>query len=169
MGCHFLLQGNLPNPRIKPGSPALQADSLPTELVIPKLPSREFYQLLFPQTLYVCRRSGYNLVPSPLWQEKSVGWECPRLAQCCRFKACTGVSCLGPASQVSPSPLADPPGQVGFVPATQGTCVNKCFQCLLCVHAGERVDHIGPALLSLPFPGGDGRQRSRSCVRGERC
>ena len=31
MGCHFLLQGNLPNPGIKPGSPALQADSLPTE------------------------------------------------------------------------------------------------------------------------------------------
>ena len=33
MGCHFLLQGNLPNPGIKPGSPALQADSLPTELL----------------------------------------------------------------------------------------------------------------------------------------
>ena len=28
VGCHFLLQGNLPNPGIKPGSPALQADSL---------------------------------------------------------------------------------------------------------------------------------------------
>ena len=26
---HFLLQGNLPDPRIKPGSPALQAGSLP--------------------------------------------------------------------------------------------------------------------------------------------
>ena len=32
MGCHFLLQGNLPNPGIEPWSPALQADSLPTEL-----------------------------------------------------------------------------------------------------------------------------------------
>ena len=32
MGCHALLQGNLPNPGIEPGSPALQADSLPTEL-----------------------------------------------------------------------------------------------------------------------------------------
>ena len=31
MGCHALLQGNLPNPGIKPGSPALQADSLPSE------------------------------------------------------------------------------------------------------------------------------------------
>ena len=30
MGCHFLLQ-NLPNPGIEPGSPALQADSLPPE------------------------------------------------------------------------------------------------------------------------------------------
>ena len=28
MGCHFLLQGNLPNPGIEPGSPASQADSL---------------------------------------------------------------------------------------------------------------------------------------------
>ena len=32
MGCHALLQGNLPNPGIEPRSPALQADSLPTEL-----------------------------------------------------------------------------------------------------------------------------------------
>ena len=31
MDCHFLLQGNLPNPGIKPRSPALQADSLPSE------------------------------------------------------------------------------------------------------------------------------------------
>ena len=31
MGCHFLLQGILPNPGIQPGSPALQADSLPSE------------------------------------------------------------------------------------------------------------------------------------------
>ena len=33
VGCHFLLQGNLPNPGIEPKSPALQADSLPIELV----------------------------------------------------------------------------------------------------------------------------------------
>ena len=31
VGCHFLLQGNLPNPGIKPRSPALQADSFPSE------------------------------------------------------------------------------------------------------------------------------------------
>ena len=31
VGGHSLLQGNLPNPGIKPGSPALQADSLPSE------------------------------------------------------------------------------------------------------------------------------------------
>ena len=30
MGSLSLLQGNLPDPGIKPGSPALQADSLPT-------------------------------------------------------------------------------------------------------------------------------------------
>ena len=31
VGCHSLLQGDLPNPGIKPRSPALQADSLPSE------------------------------------------------------------------------------------------------------------------------------------------
>ena len=31
-GWPFLLAGDLPNPGIEPGSPALQADSLPTEL-----------------------------------------------------------------------------------------------------------------------------------------
>ena len=29
LGCHFLLQGNLPEPGIKPTSPALQANSVP--------------------------------------------------------------------------------------------------------------------------------------------
>ena len=32
VGCHALLQGNLPNPGIEPWSPALQVDSLPAEL-----------------------------------------------------------------------------------------------------------------------------------------
>ena len=32
VGCHFLLQGDLPDPGIEPGPPALQADSLPSEL-----------------------------------------------------------------------------------------------------------------------------------------
>ena len=31
VGCRFLLQGNLPNPGIEPGSPALQADALPSK------------------------------------------------------------------------------------------------------------------------------------------
>ena len=31
VGCHFLLQGNLPNPGIEPASSALQADSLQSE------------------------------------------------------------------------------------------------------------------------------------------
>ena len=31
VGSYFLLQGNLPDPGIKPGSPALQVDSLPSE------------------------------------------------------------------------------------------------------------------------------------------
>ena len=32
VGSLLLLQGDLPDPGIEPGSPALQADSLPTEL-----------------------------------------------------------------------------------------------------------------------------------------
>ena len=32
LGCHDLLQGNLPDPGIEPRSPALQADSFPFEL-----------------------------------------------------------------------------------------------------------------------------------------
>ena len=28
VGCHFLLQGNLPDPGIEPGSPTFQADAL---------------------------------------------------------------------------------------------------------------------------------------------
>ena len=32
VGCHFLLQRNLPDPGIKPRSPALQADALTSEL-----------------------------------------------------------------------------------------------------------------------------------------
>ena len=32
VGCHAVLQGDLPNPGIEPSAPALQADSLPTEL-----------------------------------------------------------------------------------------------------------------------------------------
>ena len=31
VGCHFLLQGNLPDPGIEPRSPALLADALPSE------------------------------------------------------------------------------------------------------------------------------------------
>ena len=32
MGCHALLQGDLPNPETEPKSPTMQVDSLPTEL-----------------------------------------------------------------------------------------------------------------------------------------
>ena len=40
MGCNFLLQGGLPEPGIKPGSPALQVDSLPA-LQVDSLQMRE--------------------------------------------------------------------------------------------------------------------------------
>ena len=41
VGCHFLLQGYLPDPRMEPGSPVLQADSLLTEP--PEKPSLVIY------------------------------------------------------------------------------------------------------------------------------
>ena len=34
VGCHSLLQGNLPNPGIEPGFPVLHTDSLPSELCV---------------------------------------------------------------------------------------------------------------------------------------
>ena len=49
MGCHFLLQGNLPNPGIELVSPALQADALPSELLgkpIDRNPGTEMINLI---------------------------------------------------------------------------------------------------------------------------
>ena len=45
VGYHFLLQGNLPHPGIKPSSPAMQADSLPSEP-----PGKSLYDLTEVQT-----------------------------------------------------------------------------------------------------------------------
>ena len=46
VGCHALLQGNLPNPEMEPASPALQAeDSLPTEQL--RSPTKVNIHLLF--------------------------------------------------------------------------------------------------------------------------
>ena len=41
------LPGDLPNPQIEPGSPALQVDSLPAEL--PGKPPNQRYQVLIPE------------------------------------------------------------------------------------------------------------------------
>ena len=54
VGCHALLQGNLPNPGTEPRSPALQADSLPSEP--PGKPKS-------PRELFDCTD---NLVPTAL-------------------------------------------------------------------------------------------------------
>ena len=52
VGCHSLLQGDLPNPGIEPGSPALQADSLPSE------PSEEVF---FSPMISPCACSGIEV------------------------------------------------------------------------------------------------------------
>ena len=57
-GLPFPPPGDLPNPGIEPRSPALQADSLPTEL-------------------QGCQSSNEELVLQcrpPVWQQRSIGW-----------------------------------------------------------------------------------------------
>ena len=60
MGCHFLPQGIFPGPGIKPGSPALQADTLPAEppgSLLSLLPCVKFLQehVLFEKIKFVIR------------------------------------------------------------------------------------------------------------------
>ena len=52
VGCHFLLQGIFPLPGIEPGSPALQANSLPTE------PPGIVKMTILPKTVY-----RFNVIP----------------------------------------------------------------------------------------------------------
>ena len=83
--------GDLPNPGIEPGSPALQADSLPSEppgkpslcVENPKLPS--FLSRCYHQTgSFLCARSGWltatHLLPSLLFLGASCGKPSPFLS-----------------------------------------------------------------------------------------
>ena len=75
--CHFLHPGDLPDPGIEPGSPALQADSLPSEP--PGKPT------------YICRYIQRLL----LWKIPSNGyriWEVP-LSAVCKLEAQERWSC----------------------------------------------------------------------------
>ena len=56
LGCHFLLQGNLTHPRIKPLSPILQADSLPLSLLGIPQPSSEL------NMVYIMHRKRRNIL-----------------------------------------------------------------------------------------------------------
>ena len=48
VGCHFLLQGNLPDPGIEPRFPALQVDALPSESYqISKTSMKVYFTLVF--------------------------------------------------------------------------------------------------------------------------
>ena len=63
MGCHFLLQGNLPNPGIKPWSPTLQADSLPVEPQgKPKNTGVLQYSLSLPQRIFLTQELNQGLL-----------------------------------------------------------------------------------------------------------
>ena len=61
-GLLFPCPGDLPNPEIEPGSPALQADSLPTEL--PRKPL--IYDFYFPWVIYSYEKSLWT---GGLWEE----------------------------------------------------------------------------------------------------
>ena len=69
VGCHFLLQGDLPNPGIEPGSPALQADSLPTEVhgrdwLWAKLGLALVGRAMFSKSLIQFSADGWGCIPS---------------------------------------------------------------------------------------------------------
>ena len=55
VGCHFLLQGDLPDPGIKPGSSALQADALPSEPQIWSIKSLQGECPLLFNLLHACQ------------------------------------------------------------------------------------------------------------------
>ena len=59
VGCHALFQGNLPNTGIKPRSPTLRADSLPSE------PSGKHSKTLF---------NKKQFYPLPLFKYLEVSW-----------------------------------------------------------------------------------------------
>jgi len=70
VGCHALLQGfpgifpgDLPNPRIKPRSPALQADSLPSEPPgKPHSHNRMGYRNLLPFSIFLTTLSVFSVI-----------------------------------------------------------------------------------------------------------
>jgi len=68
VGCPLLLQGNLPNPGIKPRSPALQADSLPTEPPGKKI--NQLQQMVFITNILKVRK-------------KINGWELSKFTSVC--------------------------------------------------------------------------------------
>ena len=54
MGCHFLLQGGLPDPGIEPRSLTLQADALPSEPSVCVKVAQPFPTLCDPMDYTVC-------------------------------------------------------------------------------------------------------------------
>ena len=66
VGCHFLLQENLPDPGIEPGSPALQANSLPTELWA-KLFTLNYSAISKPRSWHWCTVCVHFFFKSQMW------------------------------------------------------------------------------------------------------
>ena len=87
VGCHGLLQGNLPHPGIKPRSPTLQADSLPSKP--PGKPHR-LNAAAATKSLQSCLTlcdpidGGHCLWDSP---GKNTGVSCHFLLQCMKAKS----------------------------------------------------------------------------------
>ena len=67
LGCHALLQGNLPNPGIELRSPTLQADSLPSESPGKPKNTRMGYHFLL-QGIFPIQGLNPHLLGLPHWQ-----------------------------------------------------------------------------------------------------
>ena len=83
VGCHALLQANLPNPRIEPRSPTLQGDSLSTEppgkpiytlLCVNQLTSRKFCIKKKKKRQPVCFIRNWDTELLFAWGHMARGW-----------------------------------------------------------------------------------------------
>ena len=92
VGCHALLQGNLPNPGTEPRSPTLQADSLPSEL-----PGKSSKRVYNHKSIFGGNHRWKNLNhktnPSKRWQERGgkrtqSNWQNKKLPNL-KFNNCT--------------------------------------------------------------------------------
>ena len=72
MGCPSLLQGGLPDPGMEPGSPALQADSLPSEPPQRPKSSHQFNSVVAQPCLTLCDPMFATISQFKKWETNKV-------------------------------------------------------------------------------------------------